>query len=49
MAIVFNNVSKYDNKELSKEVIKTYKKLLLDDATGFYCDQISDTTVIDDK
>ena len=49
MAIVFNNVSKYDNEQLGKDLIQAYKKLLLDDATGFYCDQISDDTVVADK
>ena len=49
MAVVFNHVSKNQNFELNFERIDQYKALVLEDATDFYCNEISDDTVIGDQ
>ena len=47
MAVMFSHVSKYENTDqaLDKK-IDEYKDLLLKDAVEFYCDKISDETMI---
>ena len=47
MAIVFNNVSKKQSAQNLIEKISTYKELLTEEAVKFYCDEISDGTIID--
>ena len=49
MAIVYNNVSKNEDYSLVLERIDKYKSLLLEDAVEFYCENISDDTIIDGK
>ena len=49
MAIVFNHVSKYTDFNLVCERIDKYKDLLKEDAVEFYCQKISDDTLIDKK
>ena len=46
MAIVFNNVSKKQSAQNFIEKISTYKELLTEEAVKFYCDEISDGTII---
>ena len=46
MAIVFNNVSKKQSAKNFIEKISTYKELLTEEAVKFYCDEISDGTII---
>ena len=49
MAIVFNNVSKYENDTLFCERIDKYKTLLKEYAVEFYCHKISDETIVGGK
>ena len=49
MAIVFNNVSKKQSTEKFTKLIDYYKELLTDEAVKFYCDEISDETIIQGK
>ena len=49
MAIVYNHVSKNADYSLVLERIDKYKSLLLEDAVDFYCEKISDDTIIDGK
>ena len=46
MAVVFNHVSKYEDYHRTLERIDKYKSLLFDDAIIFYCNFISDETLI---
>ena len=46
MAIVFNNVSKQQSAQKFIEKINTYKELLTEEAVKFYCDELSDETII---
>ena len=48
MAIMFNHVSKYVDFTLVLERIEKYKDLLKEDAVEFYCQKISDDTLIND-
>ena len=49
MAVVYNHVSKNADYSLVLERIDKYKSLLLEDAIEFYCEKISDDTIIDGK
>ena len=49
MAIVYNHVSKNANYQLTLERIDKYKSLLLEDTVEFYCENISDDTIVDGK
>ena len=49
MAIVYNNVSKNEDYSLVLERIDKYKSLLLEDTVEFYCEKISDDTIVDGK
>ena len=48
MAIVFNNVSG-QNKSEAVETIEVYKELLSKEVIRFYCEKISDKTIIAGK
>ena len=49
MAIVYNHVSKNADYSLVLERIDKYKSLLLEDTVEFYCETISDDTIVDGK
>ena len=46
MAIVFNNVSKQQDVKYAIDRIEAYKQLLVKEAIEFYCDEVSDETII---